>query len=1557
METTVVPPSAVVQAQTKLVTPPNATDVPAAPAPAIVQPLPALVKPPLPASPSYSSVQKVGSSSAGDSQQRVGWKRVYLFVSSTFNDMHAERDYLIKRVFPGILDWCEARKIRLLDIDLRWGVTEEDATRNKNVVQVCLDRIDQCRPFFLCFLGQRYGWMPGIKDLAPHTFDNFQGVRELVEAGTSVTELEIRHAMQPFPCPELAVQPAPSERTFFYFRDPAYVEDMTSHQPQHPRLYMDAAGSIPEQRLESLKGQIQEHWPTRHYWCQWAEKESTPELVVPLQCPSALPENQERWRQLWREVAGVTVTDLDVTEDPAEAAKARAYNQRVAEGRLADFYCLQQEKALDKVIQEDLIAAIAEQYPEHREVIRESELQKEIDQHEEFVFSSSEGFIERGDDFTELDGYVDGDSRQLFALVAEAGMGKSTLLANWADRLRKRLRSNKGESIHLRFIGAGERSNSVHDLMYYLLLELRDVAHKLDAQDEIPYDPNELRQKWPELLAKVAQKGKTVLLFDALNQLDSGLADLNWLMRELPPNLKLVVSFKLVAEAGGDALCRDYERDARVRVSWVRPFESLEDRRKLVRAFLGLYLKEMDDRYLELLIQLKGAHSPLYLKVVLFELRVFGSFAQLKAKIERDFGDTPRTAFQAVLHRLESDTSYSFLEPKVAVPQIFGLLAYARRGLSVEELTEILFQARPNKNLTSLFTPTDEGEALERTRIRDTVQLFLRQVRPFLARREGRYDFFYESFLLAARERYTAEGSGVGASQRKSSQWHGMLADYFGGLPTFVGGKAGDVEAKVQRRKASELVHHQIEAGRWPDAAASLSDLELLEARFQAKLDITLFQDYAEALHRGPDVAHWPDRKGVEEFLRFVRGDAHILRRSSSETCQRAANQPDASTPAAAARARWEMGEDSRPWVRWCNKPQQLSPCLLTFVGHSEGVQACGYSPDGTHIVSASDDKTLKVWDAQTGQQLATLTGHSEGVKACGYSPDGTRIVSASWDNTLKVWDAQTGQLIATLSGSYSDGMIACEYSPDGRHIVSASGDNTLKIWNAQTYQSITTLTNFVFSGVISMCGYSPDGTLIVSTSDKALKVWNTQTGKLIITLHGHSDDVMACSFSPDSKHIVSASKDKTLKVWDVQTGQPIATFSGHSDQVITCEYSRDGTCIVSASQDKTLKVWDVQTGQPIATFSGHSVGVVACGYSPDGRRIVSASRDETLKVWDTQTGQLLVTLSGHNAAITACRYSPDGRRIVSASQDKTLKVWDAQTGQHLTTLTGHSDMVTACGFAPDDRHIVSASWDNTLKIWDAQTGQLLATLTGHSHLITACGYSPDGRLIASASVDTLKVWDAQTGQPLATLVGHPSVGGLVYGYSPDGRRIVFADGDKALKIWDAQSDQIVATLSGHSAGVVACVYSPDGMCIVSASADHTLKVWDARTYRTLASFSANGYLMALAVGYSGRIAAGDAGGSVYLIELMGIEPGTPIVTLRHVYRFDRRSWDEQPTAPCGWCGQPVTPPSSVLQAIRESSQPRMSPEASDDPRMVADCPYCQKPLRFNPFVAGGASR
>jgi uncharacterized protein DUF4062 len=359
----------------------------------------------------------------------TGWKSVHVFVSSTFNDMHGERDYLIKRVFPQLRVWCERRKLRLVDIDLRWGVTEEDATHNRNVVNTCLNRIDDCRPFFVCFLGQRRGWVPQPGDVAAETFDAFPELAPLVGTA-SVTELEILHALiEPFhgnaPRDD-DKKPEYYERVkhaFFYLRDPSYLAQLPGGVPLLRETYTnegtDAPGLHDAELKEWRENRIRAaNRPVHSYHATWSDDASTPELTLPLQCPSTNKQNQARWRKQWRD-AGVTLSDrdIDVAACPAEAQKAEAFNALLTRGRLVEFSG-ESGAPLAGVLLRDLQGAIKDRHPNHVPVDGEDALQKEIDQQEEFLYVNSQGFIERDGDFDALDAYLKNDSKQMFALTA-----------------------------------------------------------------------------------------------------------------------------------------------------------------------------------------------------------------------------------------------------------------------------------------------------------------------------------------------------------------------------------------------------------------------------------------------------------------------------------------------------------------------------------------------------------------------------------------------------------------------------------------------------------------------------------------------------------------------------------------------------------------------------------------------------------------------------------------------------------------------------------------------------------------------------------------------------------------------------------------------------------------------------------------------------------------------------------------------------------------------------------------------------------------------------------
>jgi len=512
---------------------------------------------------------------------------------------------------------------------------------------------------------------------------------------------------------------------------------------------------------------------------------------------------------------------------------------------------------------------------------------------------------------------------------------------------------------------------------------------------------------------------------------------------------------------------------------------------------------------------------------------------------------------------------------------------------------------------------------------------------------------------------------------------------------------------------------------------------------------------------------------------------------------------------------------------------------LAVLSGHDDNVMSAAYSPDGMRIVTASVDKSARIWDARTGVQLAVLSGHGSSVYCAAYSPDGTRIVTASADKTARIWDARTGAQLTILSG-HGDEVSCAAYSPDGSRIVTASFDKTARIWDALTGLQLAVLSGH--GDLVLTAAYSPDGTRIVTASDdRTARIWDARTGVQLVVLSGHGDRVASADYSPDGTRIVTASRDKTARIWDARTGLALASLSGHGSFVYSAAFSRDGTRIVTASNDKTARIWDARMGAQLVVLSGHDGYLYSAAFSPDGTRVVTASVDKTARVWDARIGAQLQVLSGHESYLYSAAYSPDGTRILTASIDKIARIWDARTGAPLAVLSLHNNDLHSAAFSPDGTRIVTASADKTARIWDARTGAQLVMLSGHGGRVYCAAYSPDGTRIVTASFDnTARVWDARTGLQLATLSGHRD---YLYSaaFSPDGTHIVTASGDKTARIWDSRTGAQLAVLSGHGGSLDSATYSPDGTRILTASLDKSARIWDARTGAQLAVLTGHG--------------------------------------------------------------------------------------------------------------------
>ncbi|EMD36334.1 hypothetical protein CERSUDRAFT_95666 [Gelatoporia subvermispora B] len=551
---------------------------------------------------------------------------------------------------------------------------------------------------------------------------------------------------------------------------------------------------------------------------------------------------------------------------------------------------------------------------------------------------------------------------------------------------------------------------------------------------------------------------------------------------------------------------------------------------------------------------------------------------------------------------------------------------------------------------------------------------------------------------------------------------------------------------------------------------------------------------------------------------------------------------------------------------------------LLQMSGHTGTVFAVAFAPDGTHLVSGSEDGTVRIWDAKTGDLLLDpLEGHSHAVMSVAFSPDGTLVVSGSLDKTIQVWDSETGELVTGPLTGHNGGVQCVAVSPDGTRIVSGSRDCTLRLWNATTGDLVTD----AFEGhtdAVKSVKFSPDGTQVVSASDdKTLRLWNVTTGRQVMEpLAGHNNIVWSVAFSPDGARIVSGSSDNTIRLWDAQTGIPIPEpLVGHSDPVGAVSFSPDGSWVVSGSADKTIRLWDAATGRPWGQpFEGHSDYVWSVGFSPDGSTLVSGSGDKTIRVWGAAVTDTIdppdiaprdtiptdgsspqgsldddvsapVTymqmrktrsdgLQGHSGRVRCVAYTPDGTQIVSGSEDKTILVWDAHTGAPiLGPIQAHNDLIKCIAVSPDGDYIASGSADQTIRIRDTRTGRPMTdSLSGHSDSVTSAVFSPDGARIVSGSYDrTVRVWDAGTGRlAMKPLEGHSNTIWSV-AISPDGTQIVSGSEDTTLQFWHATTgERMMKPLKGHSKAVYSVAFSPDGSRIVSGSVDWTIRLWNARS-------------------------------------------------------------------------------------------------------------------------------
>ena len=542
-------------------------------------------------------------------KRKFSWEDVYIFISSTFNDMNAERDFLVKKVIPELRAQCCEHRLKLVEIDLRWGIKEEDAAENKKVVDICLNNVDRCRPFFLCFLGQRLGWVPMPQDISSDTLLHFPGLNKYL-GRSAITEMEIIHALLD---PMGNNQYRPKMDGFFYFRDPSYLEDLQTDEMRELYCPKNQNG----EQLESLKKMIRGQFPTHTYSGTWEEND-------------------------------------------------------LLQGELKDFQC--EGKPMKEVIIEEMMTAIRERYPEHWEENAEQDsLEKELEEQDNYLFRLNDGYLYR-------DGLEDAvteamtQNNGICILEAPSGSGKSAFLS---DMILNTM-NMKMVRQYYRFIGATDQSLSMEDALRSLYRQFEADRVSLINKNDLEKFDKHPQIYFPTVLRYLRENQVIIIFLDGIDQTANPEMPY-WIPRDIPANVKIVLTYDTEAEQ-----IRNYLHQEHYSVITLRDFGDEGEKRALIDSYLSQYLKALDETQINKILSMEGSSNPLFLKILLEELRIYGSFETLSDFLDKGFGDTPEDAFVQVIRRLYAECADE--KEKEVVKTFLGALSLAESAVSLPDL-------------------------------------------------------------------------------------------------------------------------------------------------------------------------------------------------------------------------------------------------------------------------------------------------------------------------------------------------------------------------------------------------------------------------------------------------------------------------------------------------------------------------------------------------------------------------------------------------------------------------------------------------------------------------------------------------------------------------------------------------------------------------------------------------------------------------------------------------------------------------------------------------------
>lgn len=530
-------------------------------------------------------------------------------------------------------------------------------------------------------------------------------------------------------------------------------------------------------------------------------------------------------------------------------------------------------------------------------------------------------------------------------------------------------------------------------------------------------------------------------------------------------------------------------------------------------------------------------------------------------------------------------------------------------------------------------------------------------------------------------------------------------------------------------------------------------------------------------------------------------------------------------------------------WILAKPRVETHWPALSNIIeGHTDRIGTIAISHDSSIIASGSQDRTIRLWRASTGDCIHELKGHEDIITCIVFSQDAAILASGSFDNTIRLWRTDTSDCLHKLKGHIRR-VHLITFSFNSVFVASASR-NTIYLWRVDSGNYVRISQN----GQVIAMAFSPDSSLLASASEGgSIRFWRVETGECERELQLDVPYIWSATFSYDLALLAFKrdAKAHLIQLWRIDTGECVRTLDCHG-YIQHFAFSHNSEFIASASEGTIFRLWCLDTGDCVRALKLDS-GLANIAFSRDFSLMAASWANKTIRLFPTDVNSDVHEADAQSdmqeqriskARTTSIVFSQDSALVASTSTySEIVSLWCTKTGRRIRELRGHSGRIKPIAFSHDALLLASASGDENFRIWSTDSGECLHKLH-HDQDIDAVAFSHDSVLVASVSREEIRLWSTDTGdcvQVLDTRIGHGGIDNIwSAAFSHNSALIASGDSEGEIKIWSVATGANVQTLRGHRDLVTSIAFSQDSTLVAAAAEGGAVRLWRVDTGKCL---------------------------------------------------------------------------------------------------------------------------